>query len=276
MAVREKILDGLAWAGISEAARVAKISALLVREENGSYGRLTKTRIKEAVRDTSPPYGRGKIVCEKVEAETKRQGEIYKKRQSAQEEFQSWLRFRAKMGTRLNYAYAHTFERPPHVPYQSYPGEWSDHYDIRNKWDEEERDRDKGEECHAITHWQRHVVCLTTDVNGRHIISTRLNKGEIVQTFLRDDSEDLVQAAISLGGPKVRAAYPQGIRVTTDWVGRTSTVHYIDRAEVMLPWQAATYEVRQNKHGYDSIFQQPVLISGKSVVDDEDAMDEEV
>jgi hypothetical protein len=271
MAVREMILDGLAWAGVSEPVRVAKISAMLVREEADSYGKLTKTRIKEAVRNTSPPYGRGKAICEQVTKEVERQRVIYTRRQDAQNEFRNFKSFRAQLDTRLNYAYAHAFGRPPYKPYSSYPGPWSDPYERRQEWDEKERVRDKGDECLAITHWQEHVVCLVNGCNDdrRQHIATRLRHGKIVRTYLRDESEDLVQAAISLGGPKVRSAYALGIRVTTDWVGRTTTVHYTDRKEVTLPWQAARYEERTNSHGYEHVYEVPVLINGQDMLDDE-------
>jgi len=268
MASRELILDGLAWAGISEPARVAKISAKLVREVYGSYSQLTKTRIKEAVRNTSPPYGRGKAICELVGVETERQADIYKQRQTDQKAFQDWLTFRAKMDTRLNYAYAHAFERPPYMPWRSYPGGWEVAHDVRREWEAKESGRDKGDECFAVTHWQEHIVCLVNTEEGQIHIATRLHNGEIVRTFLRENSEDLVQAAITLGGPKVSAAYAQGIRVTTDWVGRTTTVHYINRREVTLPWRAARYEDQENDHGYTNTVQVPVLISGRDMTDE--------
>jgi len=275
MAVRDKILDGLAWAGVEEPVRVAKISAMLVRE-NGtdSYNRLTKTRIKEAVRNTSPPYGRGKAITEKVEAETARQAEIYTQRQKSQADFAEWLRFMAKMETRLNCAYAHAFGRPRYAPYAYYSGDYSDtgYHDARRAWDEKEQARDKGDECVALTHWQGHVVCLVNGVNEKHQvhIATRRHDGEIVRTYFRDEPEDFAQAAISLGGPKVRAAFALGIRVTTDWVGRTTTVHYTKQRELTLPWQARRYEERPNAHGYVNLSAVPVLISGTSMIDDED------
>lgn len=273
MAVRDKILDGLAWAGIEEPVRVAKISAMLVRETGpGTYTKLTKTRIKEAVRNTSPPYGRGKAVCEQVEKETARQNKIYTERQRAASDFKLWLADMATMATRLNRAYAHAFERPPYDPYRHYDHGGTYDYDAYDAWNTEEEARDKGDECVALTHWQGHVVCLINGVNGdRNVhIATRLHDGEIVRTYLRTDADDLVQAAISLGGPKVKSAYALGIRVTTDWVGRTTTVHYTHKREETLPWRAARYEVKVNDFGHERDEMVSVLINGTTEIDDPD------
>ena len=78
------ILDGLAWAGISEQARVARISAGLVKELSQHDDGHTKTRVKDAVRATSPPHGRGKAITEAVSIEYLRQAPIYQKRQADQ------------------------------------------------------------------------------------------------------------------------------------------------------------------------------------------------
>lgn len=272
MANREKILDGLAWAGIGEKARVAKIAALLVR----TPGKMTKTATKEAVRDTSPPYGRGKAITEKVEIEHIRQKVIYDLRQKEQIDFEVRKHYAVQMTTRLNYAYAHAFGRPRYEPYgKRTPDDyWEWDSGKRIAYDEAAENRDRGDDCVAITHWGGHVVALLDTLNDDHHqhIATRRKNSVPVRTYLRDGTEDLVQAAISLGGPKVRAAFSRGIRVTTDWIGRKTTVHYAI-GDVELPWRAVRYEEQQTQWG---VQMRPVaiLINGDTIIDD-DSVDED-
>ena len=80
MGQKANVLDALAWAGVSESARVARIAAKLVRELHQYKDEHTKTRIKDAVKATSPPYGRGKYIIAAVDAEYQRQLPIYKER----------------------------------------------------------------------------------------------------------------------------------------------------------------------------------------------------
>lgn len=267
MANREKILDGLAWAGITEKARVAKISALLVRRSE----RMTKTAIKEAVRDTSPPYGRGKAIAEKVVDEHRRQKVIYDQRQKEQVDFELYKANLAEMRSRLNHAYAHAFGRPRYKPYGTrVPKDYWDWEPAeRATYDAAEEHRDMGDDCIAITHWDGHVVALLDTLNDDHHqhIATRRKSGQAVRTHLRSSVEDLVQAAISLGGPKVRAAYSQGIRVTTDWIGRKTTVHYAI-GDVELPWRAVRYEEQQTQWGVQ-LRPVKILINGDVIVDDD-------
>jgi len=278
VANRELILDGLAWAGIDELVRVAKISAILVREAHrATYtNAVTKTRIKEAVRDTSPPYGRGKAICELVETEFKRQMVIYQQRQNDQLSFGNWKTHRAKHDTRLNDAYAFAFDRPTYEPHNHYPDGHSvsgtEDWDARSAWDDKESERDKGDKCLAITHWQEHVVALVRCQNGEtnYHIATRMHKGEIVRTRLRRHDDDLVQAAISLGGPRVRAALAVGVRITTDWIGRCTTVHYTSahKPEMVIPWRSQRAEKRENDAGYVRSYEINTLIMGRTEEDD--------
>lgn len=274
MAVKDRILDGLAWAGVSDAERVARISALLVRETAGTYDqRLTKTRLKEAVKETCPPYGKGKAISELVTVEVERQRVIYEQRQAAHQDYAKQRQHLARMDTRLNRAYARTFDRPHHTPYTPYtPPDAQYNIDRRVEWEDAERERDKGDRCLALTHWQDHIVCLVHGINENHRnhIATRLRGGEIVRTYLRESAEDLVEAAILLGGPKVRAAFAGGVRVTTDWVGRITTVHYTDRREVTLPWRAARFKILENEYGYSSESLVFLLITGKDEVEESD------
>jgi hypothetical protein len=126
MAKREAILDGLAWAGISEAARVARISAGLVREIGDTARSHTKTRVKEAVRDTSPPYGRGKAIYEAVEEEYRRQKPIYRARLRDHTAWERRRKFLSKLSTRINAAYAFRFGRPLYQKRQHFRGDWRD------------------------------------------------------------------------------------------------------------------------------------------------------
>jgi hypothetical protein len=275
MANRDKILDGLAWAGISEQARVAKIAAILVRES-----RVTKTRLKEAVRDTSPPYGRGKAICKLVDTEHQRQQAIYDVRQAQQRNYRIEATHREAPKTRLNNAYAYAFKRPRfdnrgrNLP-EAY---WNWDYETRQEWDEKEDARDKGDQCDALLHWGNAIVALVPYTNGdRHEnIITRDQNGVIVRTYLRSDPDDLVQAAILLGGPKVRAALTLGIRVTTHWVARKSTIHYTNKPELVLPWRAARYEERENRNGWNSTVMIPTLIHSDGTITDDEVEVEEV
>ena len=274
MARRDEILDALAWADFTEPARVAVISAKLVREltsysDNGH----TKTKVKDAVRETFPPYGRGKAITELVEAEYRRQAPIYQARQKAQSDWAAYQADRATRATRLNAAYAHAFDRLIYEPSRSNPihynsGNWQD----RQDWDEIERARDKGDKCIGLTHQDSHLVCLLSHEKGtaQPHIATRLHSGPIVRTYLRSatdsvysDVKNLVEAATSLGGPKVKAAIARGKRVKTDWIGRRTFIyhdgsdhHHVHIEE--LQWRAAVWADRE---GYDGC-PRPKLVEG--------------
>ena len=137
MAVKEEnILDALAWADFTEKARIAIISSNLARES----GDHTKTYIKEKVRETCPPYGRGKAITEAVEREWTRQRPIYVARQQEQAAWKAYLEDRATRETRLNAAYAAAFKRPLWEPSRRNPIPWgSDNWDERNAWEEQEK-----------------------------------------------------------------------------------------------------------------------------------------
>jgi hypothetical protein len=260
MAVRDKILDGLAWASLSEPARVARISIALVKEL-GTYTREhTKTRVKEAVRNTSPPYGRAKFVVEAVEKEYRRQLPIHRERQERHKAWKDYLTHMAKRSTRLNNAYAASFSRPPYMASRSYPGEYSD-WDARRDWEEAERARDKGDECTGMTHQDGYVVALVSSESGatKWHIATRLKSGPIVKTYLRANltsggPQNLAEAAVSLGGPKVKAALARGKKVVTDWIGRKTYIHHEGQDHhahgvETLNWRIVTYVERPGYAG---------------------------
>lgn len=237
MAKRDRILDGLAWAGLSERARIARIANQLVQNGTNSYrGSLTQTEVKEAVRNTSPPYGRAKHIFRALwgddnDGEIARQREVHDRRQKAASDHKRWLADEAKLETRLNKAYAAAFERPRLRPYEHYPGGWRD-YDERMAWEDKERARDKGDDCIALTHQDGHVVALCVAENGSDdvFIATRYRTGPVTKTYITHDwgeqPKNLVEAAVLLGGPKVRAAIARGKRVKTDWINQRSFVYH--------------------------------------------------
>jgi len=251
MSARDTILDALAWAGITEDARIAKIAAGLVRGASYTY---TKTAVREAVKITSPPYGRGKAIftalwgdMAEVSGEIMRQKVIYDARQEEQAKWRGYLAHRAKRENRINSAYASAFSRPDYLPARRCPVTWSE-YDARCEWEKEERERDKGDDCTALTHQDSFVVCLVISENGetRPHIATRYKRGDVVRTYLRMSGSpmNLAEAAISLGGPKVKAALAKGKRVKTDWIGRRTYIYHdgsdhIDPRVEELPWRTS-------------------------------------
>jgi len=271
--LRDNILDGLAWASLSEKARVARISAKLVRDLGSWSDKHTKTDVKAAVKATAPPYGRGKYVIAAVELEYRRQLPIYRKRQKAQDDWKAYLDKAAKRGTRVNNAYAFAFNRPPHLPTQDFDKPWSsDTYDERTAWNTVEAARDKGDTCVGLTHQDSHVVALVEQENGstRWHIATRLHKGPIVRTYLRGSSNrytnskmNLAEAAVSLGGPKVKAALAKGKRVETDWIGRRTLIHHEGQDFVHahveeLPWRTTTFVETANTYNPATTYLKPV------------------
>jgi hypothetical protein len=274
MANRDLILDGLAWAGIPEPVRVARIAAALVREKSESCDSLTKTRIREAVRDTSPPYGRGKAIYEAVTKEIDRQSPIFEERKQGHEEWKAWNAHMAEHSTRMNHAYAAVFDRTPYSPHRRYTGDYSD-WDARVAFDKVESDRDKGDECTSLTHFKGHVVCLvvTQDTGRFPHIATRMGSGPIVRTYLRNPYQppaDLVEAAVSLGGPKVRAAFSLGKKVITDWVDRLTLIHHEgqdhhERGVEIVPWRGVVYG---DDDGYHPRTTNVLILGEKTWVDD--------
>lgn len=290
MGQREHVLDGLAWAGITEQARVARIAAMLVRE-NGN--RHTQTHIKDTIRNTAPPYGRAKYIFEelygrviaapegkekvRIGSEIERQYVIYSERKERHDEWERWQEYRSRRSTRLNYAYAAAFGRPPYEPSRKCPIKWDwsmgyehENYKLKCDWDEAERKRDKGDVCLGLTHQDGYVVCLVDSVNGVGCchIAVRLKSGPIVRTHLREDCENLVEAAVSLGGPRVRAAIAKGKRVKTDWVGRRSFIHHdgSDHQEPKVeevPWIALRRFERANRKSWETLFEtERVIVHG--------------
>jgi len=260
MAVRDKILDGLAWASLSEPARVARISASLVKELGLHIKAHTKTRVKEAVRNTSPPYCRAKFIVEAVETEYPRQLPIHRGRQERHRAWDDYLTHMTKRSTRLNNAYAAAFSRTPYMPTRRYPGDYGN-WDERNTWDDAERARDHGDECVAITHQGSHVVALVSSESGntKWHIATRLKSGPIVRTYLRcnlrhGNPRSLAVAAISLGGPKVKAALARNKKVVTDWIGRKTYIHHEGQDHHALgieeiAWRIVVFETRPGYGG---------------------------
>jgi len=268
------ILDALAWAGISEQARIARIANKLARELHTPNAQHSKAKVKTAVRDTAPPYGRGKIITNAVEIEYRRQLPISLERRNREAAELRYKNHITKKATRINNAYAAAFDRPIYQPRQYYTriGElinWSRDNELRREFDEIESKRDKGDECLALTCQGNHTIALLKSSNNNpnlHIAS-RLKQGVITRTYLRANKYEIknfVEALISLGGSKVKAALSRGNKVVTDWVGRKSFIHHDainnrgPRLEE-LPWRCL--EDKSMK---------PVLIHGEKVIDETD------
>jgi hypothetical protein len=261
MAQRDKILDGLAWASLPEHARIARISAQLVRKLGIYSKEHTKQFVRETVRDTAPPYGRGKAIFEAVEVEYRRQLPIHRKRQKRHAAWSDYQKHMAHRSTRLNHAYAAAFSRPHYSPTKSYDGAGT--WDEQTAWNEAERERDKGDECVGLTHQEGHVVALVDIERGSTAvhIATRLKKGPITRTYLRCNLNgrhsypaNLAEAAISLGGPKVRTALSKNKKVVTDWVGRRTFIHHEGQDHhppgiEEVRWRCVVYEDRPGYAG---------------------------
>lgn len=235
MADKNNILDGLAWAGITEEARVARVSSDLVSKLNHYTKTHTRTAIKEAVRATAPPYGRGKYITEAVEVEYLRQAPIHLERRRKHDEWKKWLDNEALISTRLNRAYAGTFRRPMYSDRNTTPEGYYDwDYSKRRDWDKAERERDKGDNCIGIAHQGDYVVALLSSrdsKDGNYIATRRRGEDEITYTKIEgydrwESPRNLAEAALMLGGPKVRHAIARGKRVKTDWVARRSFIHH--------------------------------------------------
>jgi|3_EtaG_2_1085321.scaffolds.fasta_scaffold00329_24 hypothetical protein len=278
MGQKANVLDALAWAGVSESARVARIAAKLVRELHQYKDEHTKTRIKDAVRATSPPYGRGKYIIAAVDAEYQRQLPIYKERKAKHDAWAEYQKHIVKRSTRVNNAYAAAFDRPQYHPKQRWGGSWGD-YDGRQAFDEVEGARDFGDRCLALTHQGNHVVALLTSKNGQDgfHIATRLKRGTVTRTYLRgnDDQgpQNLIDALVSLGGPQVKAALAIGKQVETDWVGRRSFIHHDGRDHQAvgveeISWRARMFEEVAGYHGRTNLSPYPVIVHGESVMRD--------
>jgi hypothetical protein len=274
MVKEELVLDGLAWAGVSEKARVARISSGLVRELGRYLTVHTQTRIKQAIRVTLPPHGRGKAIFEAVSKEYLRQAVIFRARKEAHDNWAAWQEKEAKLDTRLNRAYACRFARPIYATRCSWVGQWDD--PERTEFNKRETARDIGDNCIALTHWNDHAVALVTSTGDieRHHIAVR-QWGMITRTYLRHNrSKNLVEAAVSLGGPKVKTALSKGKRVVTDWVDRRSFIHHDGSDHIPvgieeIPWLAVVNEGGEGWH----LKWDRVLIHGDTITPDKTESD---
>lgn len=271
----EVVLDALAWAGISETARIARIANKLVRGTNRYNSTVTKTAISEAVRETIPPYGRGKAICEGVAKEIERQRPIYSKRHDDQEAWERYLSHMAEMSVRINNAYASRFGRPTYSPATSYHGHpnaqpygGASYWEASQAHQDAEEKRDKGDSCVAFLIYQEvYAVALLRSANNLHgnnfiAVRSRLG-GEPVYTELRETCSHFVEAVVSLGGPKVRSALAQGLQVCTDWVGRRSTITHRDGKTETLPWLSMRH-IKTSQYGWDKEY--TVVLGGETTV----------
>ena len=294
MADRDHILDGLAWATLTEDARVAKLAAKLARQRYDQYNhdQHTKTHVREVVRQSSPPYGRAKYIFEALWGPGKdgdtgameKVWNVHLERRTKQDEFATWQEWQAEISTRLNAAYAAVFERPVYEPSRKCPIKWDwsmgrecEAYERHTEWNIQERDRDKGDMCVALTHQGDHVVCLVSTVNMDSCphVAVRGPGGTEVRTHLRDEVSDWGDAVVSLGGPHILSALAKGKRIETDWVGRRFFIHHdgsdhMPRSVQELPWLTARFEA--NSRGWRS--KVGTITHGDTVVEDPDWADD--
>lgn len=253
-----QLLDGLAWASIPEHVRIARIANALVEEQPTYEGeRITKTKVKDKVKSTFPPHGKGKAYFEAVygkgdsDGEFVRQLRIRRQREALANEMAQEQRESRRLDVRINRAYAAAFSRKMLEPSRRFPGAYYDHEE-KAKWEAEEALRDKGDDCAALTHQGEHVVALVKMENGHYTphIATRLKSGPITRTYLRTSCDTFINAIVELGGPKVTSALSKGKRVQTDWVGRRTLIHHdgsdheAPKVEI-VPWRTAQYELVQ-------------------------------
>lgn len=266
------VLDALVWAQLTETARTARIAASIVKGHISRYcTTVTKRLVSDRVKETCPPFGRGKHIIEATVAEVDRQAKIHLDRQAKRKEWEDYCESQRRLDTRLNKAYASRFGRPPFHPYRRREGPYN--YDEEREWDRLEELRDKGDRCVAITIYCDHTVALITDVFGAHgeayIAVVPRTGGTPVYTAIRSRASNFVEAAIELGGPKVASAFIRGISVTTDWVGRRSTIHYPD-GDLELPWRSVRFNVTKNEWNHDVVEHTRTLIRGITEVDEPD------
>lgn len=244
---QDKILDGLAWAKLSEQARIARIAAKLVRDIPTGIA-ITKVAIKEAVSATMPPYGRGRVIFEGVTEEYQRQLPIFRKRQEAHREWKQHTDNLSNLSYRINAAYAARFDRPEYRPRQSFPEAYipqfgdpneSNYWERRNAWDKKEDERDKGDDCDDLIIYKGHTICLVTRGNNdrNSFVAVRQKKGPITKIHLSTSPQrvELSEIAMVLGGPRVQSAITSGERVVTDWINRRSVIYH-DATETHEPW----------------------------------------
>ena len=107
----------------------------------------------------------------------------------------------------------------------------------------------------------------------KYHIATRPNGGPVTRTYLRCNvglarsatPQSLAEAAISLGGPKVKAAISRGKRVKTDWVERVSYIyhdgsdHHHAHVEI-LPWRISVTRERIGYAGRKEIGPVPAIL----------------
>jgi hypothetical protein len=271
---QEIILDALAWAGISEKARIARIANKLALSLHSQKQQHSKTKVKEAVKNTAPPYGRGKIITNAVEIEYRRQLPISLERRNQKGEELRYENHMAMKATRINNAYAAAFNRPIYQPRQYWERSKAN---VNDSWEEidaknrefniaEER-RDKGDECIALKFQGNYTIALLRSSNHNYNlhIAVRSKQGIITRTYLRANKYEIknfVEVITSLGGSKVKAALARGNKVITDWSGRRSFIHHDNinnrgpRIEE-LPWRSIDHKT-----------QEPIIIHGEIVIND--------
>lgn len=238
----EAALDALAWAGFTEQAVIAKLANKLVREHD-EWGYPTKKTFENAIRNTSPKRGRAGPMLPLLEEEFKRQRPIYWQRKRDHDEWDSYLKLLSDRGYRLNAAYASRFGRAIHLGHRNCPLPYHAPHEVRQKWQDAEQKRDKGDECKGLIIHQGCTVALvtTTHENGRPQIRVRYPSGKTFTTYLRDRCEDFGSLFTSLGGRPVTGALAHGHRVDIDYRGRRFVIHHPSGETVEAPWLARKF-----------------------------------
>jgi hypothetical protein len=240
-----ELLDSLAWATLSEVATIARLSNKLVRE-NSEHNYPTQKTFIEAIRSTSPPRGRAGPMLELVELEYKRQRPIYWERKHAHDEWELYLSTIRKRAYRINAAYAGVHGRPIYgEPRHRDHAYHMASYEERQKINEEERQRDKGDSCVSIIIHQSCIVSIIKSVNGAEKSQLRvryIESGRTFTTFLRGVVETFGALLSTLGGRPVLGALAHGKRVDIDYPGRRFTIHADDGSTHTAPWCALRYE----------------------------------
>jgi hypothetical protein len=256
------MLDALAWASLSEPATIARLTNLLVRDCSEHSYPTQKTFI-EAIRSTSPPRGRAGPMLKLVETEFARQRPIFWKRKHEQD---NWAAYLAEIQTRkyrINAAYAGVHQRPVYTGRRNNPLPYSAPYEERQKWENDENKRDKGDECHSIIIHQSCIVSLmasNNESNKPHLKVRYIGSGRTLTTFLRDRVSDFGNLWTTLGGRPVLGALAHGKRVEIDYPGRRFIIHHDDGETHTAPWLAVRYEKTDGGWRED---EKPIVVIGR-------------
>jgi hypothetical protein len=238
-----ELLDSLAWALLSESAVLGRLANMLVREHN-HYSYPTQKTFTEAIRATKPPRGRAGPMLELLEKEFRRQKPIVHKRLMAHAEWDHHLKISALRSFRINAAYASVFKQAVFIGSRSNPLPYSAAWEERKKWDDEETNRPKGDNCLLLILHQGCIVAVlgSTDNNHRPQIRVRqFGTDQTCTTFLRSTVINFGDLLSALGGEAVTGALAHGHRVEINYPDREFLIHREDGSTFTAPWLAVSY-----------------------------------